>query len=612
MGLLGVLFSVSAVAESDIADASQKALTLLPEERLVTILSTNDIHGGVEPSQDPSGKAWGGLALWSGAVKSIRQGIQKRYQAHAGTLVLDAGDQFQGTLISNYDEGQLVFAAMNAVGYDAAIPGNHDFDFGPIGWLVDQSSDPSKRLEALTRVASEASFPLLSANTFLRSSIQDSSARSIEVENANCKPVSLGTIDWSRAKNPAFLKPYKIFSLADVRVAVIGVDNPMTPKSTTADNVSDLCFADPGDTYLRWRNALASQADVFVMIIHDGDVMGQHKMLEFVEKLNPQGAHQIDAVISGHTHMNYNEDANGVPVIQSGSGGKNFGRIDLVWNTTTKSLNASKTRSFAGIRLLGQACDEKAKPFCSVVKGTVKYEGVTMVADPVVNSAIQKARSAVQSLASRRLGRAAKEMDHDRTKESQLSDAICDSLRDMTGADVAFINGSGLRAPIRQGDFTYEDLFRVLPFNNHEMVIGPMTTAQLVELIGRSVKSCGTIDALMQSGLKVTFQRNCNKAPAKESGIDDSAQLLHVETLAGEVLFDANPTVAKAVTANRSFKVATLDFLAAGGSGYATFKTAPLIEDKGIFREALTNGFLKQPANWNGDIDGRWKDLGTP
>src|SRR5262249_18436663 len=105
-------------------------------ERQITILATNDIHGGVEPSgKGKKGKKSGGLALWAGVADAIRKGIQKQYKEQAGVVTVDAGDQFQGTLISNKNEGQLVFSAMDEVGYDAVIPGNHDYDFGPVGWL---------------------------------------------------------------------------------------------------------------------------------------------------------------------------------------------------------------------------------------------------------------------------------------------------------------------------------------------------------------------------------------------------------------------------------------------------------------------------------------------
>ena len=138
----------------------------------ITILATNDIHGGIEPTTSSDGSVEGGLAAFSGTVQAIKAGLKRRLGEQAGVLVLDAGDQFQGTLISNYNEGKLLFQAMSRVGYDAVITGNHDYDFGPVGWLDDQvtpttvDQDPRGALKA---ALAYAQFPLISANTFLRS-----------------------------------------------------------------------------------------------------------------------------------------------------------------------------------------------------------------------------------------------------------------------------------------------------------------------------------------------------------------------------------------------------------------------------------------------------------
>ena len=129
--------------------------------RSITILATNDIHGGIEPQKGPKENdklgalnVVGGLAFFSGAVKSIRRGIQNKYGDKGGVLVVDAGDQFQGTLISNYTEGSLVFSAMDDVGYDAVITGNHDYDFGPHDWLIDDAKYVTQKIR--TPIATRA------------------------------------------------------------------------------------------------------------------------------------------------------------------------------------------------------------------------------------------------------------------------------------------------------------------------------------------------------------------------------------------------------------------------------------------------------------------------
>jgi 2',3'-cyclic-nucleotide 2'-phosphodiesterase (5'-nucleotidase family) len=212
---------------------------------------------------------------------------------------------------------------------------------------------------------------------------------------------------------------------------------------------------------------------------------------------------------------------------------------------------------------------------------------------------IRKARRTIAPLAERRLGHADRELTVDRVKESPLADAITDAFREACDAEVAFVNTGGLRTAIPAGEVTYEHLFRVIPFNNHGVVIGPMSTDQLLALLQRSVETCGTYGSILQSGLKVSFRHQCDG-----KGVDKSAKLIHVETVAGEVLFDASRSF---VPTNRSLKVATLDFLAAGGSGYDGFKGVPLIKDLGIIREVLARRFERKPAHWTGAMDGRWQ-----
>jgi len=137
---------------------------------------------------------------------------------------------------------------------------------------------------------------------------------------------------------------------------------------------------------------------------------------------------------------------------------------------------------------------------------------------------------------------------------------MTDLLRQLSAADVAFINTGGIRTSLLQGDVTYEALFRVLPFNNHGVVIGPMSIPTLLKALSRSTQTCGDYGALMQSGLKVQYEKDCTG----NGHVDTNAKLTHVETLGGRVLFDI---ATGGPASSDSLTVATLDFLAAGGSG---------------------------------------------
>src|SRR5687767_10145413 len=122
----------------------------------LSIVGTNDLHGGVLPAEGRGGLAWLG-----GYVNNLRAA---RARDGGAVLLIDAGDMWQGTLESNLDEGATVVAAYNALGYTAAAVGNHEFDFGPAGPAAtprNASDDPRGALKAR---ATEATFPFLAAN----------------------------------------------------------------------------------------------------------------------------------------------------------------------------------------------------------------------------------------------------------------------------------------------------------------------------------------------------------------------------------------------------------------------------------------------------------------
>ncbi len=486
----------------------------------ITILGTNDIHGGVEPH----------MPLWAAKVKEIRS-------TNSNVLLVDAGDQYQGTLISNFNEGRLVYSIMKHIGYDAVVPGNHAYDFGPIGWLVDQSFDPAKRREALERNAKETELPLVSANTFYQNSML----------------------------HPDYVKPYVIKEVSGVRVALIGIDFEDTPHSTTPDNVADLYFGNEQESYLKVRQKLEGQADVFVLVVHDGDSQSTNDLTRMIKGLT-EPKRWVDAVVSGHTHNTYNFRINGVPVIQSGSGGGAYGRIDLVWDSEAKQIDLLKSKSEAGIPI------KASQP------------------DVFVKKLVDDARVQVDEIAKKPIGKAERSIKRNYFEENAMANNLTDALRRLTGADIAFLNGGGQRANLNAGILTYEDLFKVMPFSNRAFLVGPISKAELMKLLERSIRTCGAYGALFPSGIRATFKRDCSNALAT-GGIDPNAKIVTLELPQGK----------------DSFTVAIPDFLAAGGGGFMELKGLPVIRDFGLMRELLVNDFVQTLPVFADSVDGRWK-----
>jgi 2',3'-cyclic-nucleotide 2'-phosphodiesterase (5'-nucleotidase family) len=596
---------------ADITAPVPPQVVLSNAERLVTILATNDIHGAIESEATKDGLQ-GGIAYWAGITDAIRAGLKARFQERAGVALVDGGDQYQGTLISNYGEGQAVFAAMGEMGYDMAIPGNHGFDFGPIGWLDDKVAqnvvDKNPR-GALERLVAQSKFPLVSANTYLLSSLVDESGASVVADNSGCVVKAGGKIDWSSARRPDYARPYLIKNLAGVRVAFIGVDASNTPTTTALENVSDLCFRDEAETYNQIRREIGGQADLFILVVHQGNINNELYASAIVDKIQKTygtaSANVINGAVAAHTHTVHNVLVNGVPVIQSGSSLQAFGRLDFVWDSVAKTLVTSKTRSFAGLTLIHGKCTAASGSFCKVEQNgtekTIKFEGIAVTENTRVKAIVESARALIEPLGDRKIGIADGAIGRDRIRESALSDAITDQMRAISGTEIAMINTGGLRDGLPAGDITYEQLFVVLPFNNHAVVVSPLSADNVIALLERSIQTCGAYGALMQSGLKVRFERNC-----KNSVADEHAKLLHVETVGGEVILDAQAGINP--RPDRSFSIATLDYVATGSSGWSQFAGATVVRDIGILREAIAQAGLSLPVHFNAAIDRRWTE----
>lgn len=598
---------------------------LSDDERVLTILGTNDIHGTVEPKLvGAEQRTVGGMGFFTGLVQSVREGVQAKYGDDCGGVVLvDGGDQFQGTLLSNYDEGQLMFNLMNTAKYDAVVPGNHDYDFGPIGWLEDQLSERTPggtRRGALERLAAMAKFQLVSANTYLRDSLKDfTDGSTVPVSQKGCAAPADRLIDWKKAVRLSLFAPYKIVERAGVRIALVGLDNDETGSDTTQANVSDLCFRDPFAEYMEIRQELEGKADVFVIVMHQGDINSEFHMTDLLKKIlaaNPRG---VDAIVGGHTHQINNVNVDGVPGIQSGAYGGYFGRVELVYNTRTKQVDRQKMKFRGGISIEHSKCDEasltagKFEETCAVAtRGAateISFDSKPVVANAESLALVSDAKKNVAHLADRFLGTTRKKLYRDRILESPLANIFNDALLAATGADISAINTGGIRQDIQPGKVTYETLYGVLPFGNRAVVLAPMKTETLLKLITRSVLTCGNYGSLMFGGIRVTYSRDCANAV---NGIDPKAKLLTVTLSngadAGTVIYDATGAEAPVVL-DRTFKIATLDFLATGGSGFTDFASVPIVQDLGIFREVLTDTLIATPGNWDSELDGRWKNV---
>lgn len=483
------------------------------------ILETSDRHGHVEHA-----------ALLGGYLAEERA-------AHPGrVLLLDGGDLFTGTLEADFDEGASVIRAMNALGYDATAVGNHDFDFGPPGPHATAHPGENPR-GALEQRMKEAKFPFLTSNVLEKD----------------------GVLHGAR--------PFILRELGGVKVGVVGGTTEDLPRTTLLPNLAGLTVAPLAQRIPRAiAEARKAGAKVVIVVVHAGaecpvpatPLDGAHPgtldsckpgeliaLAHALAKLPPE--QKPDAILGGHTHRPNALVVDGIPVAQGGQSGQLYAAIDLEVDRAT-----GRARSFTvGTPVL---LDAKHKP----------DENVAKVVAPDQERAASLAARPVGAKLDKPLWRAFR-------TESPFGNLVADELRTATHADVALMNGGGLRAELPAGDVQYGALFEALPFANRVAVMH-MTGAQLALLFAANARHERGI--LSISGATVEVRCDAGQAHAL------------LKLASGKLLGDADRV-----------SVAASDFLALGGDDLGGHKVEAKIDEDGpTLRDVVAAGLKRRGA----------------
>ena len=269
------------------------------DQKKITILHTNDVHSHIDPFGPDDGRNpnMGGVARRASLIDSIRK-------ANPNTLLLDAGDIFQGTPYFNYYGGELEFKLMSKLKYDAATIGNHDFDNG---------------IDGLYAQLPHAEFDFLSAN-----------------------------YDFSNTVLASHVKPYKIYIKNGIKIGVFGIGIKL--EGLVLKNLyKETIYHDPIEISQDMSRILKENegCDLVICLSHLGynyknsNKIGDLKLAE--------SSTNIDLIIGGHTHtflpkptVVKNKEGNNMLVNQVGCYGINLGKIDFYFDTNkNKSANGT-------------------------------------------------------------------------------------------------------------------------------------------------------------------------------------------------------------------------------------------------------------------------------
>jgi 2',3'-cyclic-nucleotide 2'-phosphodiesterase (5'-nucleotidase family) len=308
--------------------------------------------------------------------------------------------------------------------------------------------------------------------------------------------------------------------------------------------VEGLTFTDPVKEAQAMVKELKSQnVDMIIAVTHLGIDESSTETSIKVAK----GAPGIDLIVDGHSHSTLVEGLKGennTLIVSTGEYTKNLGVVELTFED--KKLTNKSARLIS------------------------KEEAANVKPDPAVEKVIKDIQTAQKEILSEVIGKTDVQLDGEREQVrvggTNLGNLITDAMVDMTGADMAVTNGGGIRASIKKGDITKEDVITVLPFGNY-IVTKELTGAQIKSGIENGVNAYPESKGAFPHVSGLTFAID----PAQAVG-----HRVHSMKIKGQP-----------VDMNKKYLVATNDFMAAGGDEYTSFKDSPIANEFPALDEAL-------------------------
>ena len=516
------------------------------------LMWTNDMHGHIAPElakfMNPEHPPpLGGGASAARYIKEVRANAAANGEE---VLLMDVGDMFQGTPIGNKTKGTAVIEYYNAIGYEFAVPGNHDFDMGRVN---------------CERLAKLSKFPWICSNLYEEST---------------------GTyVDW--------VEPTLMLDYQGIKIGVVGIITPGTAKMSFPDNIEGLEFRDMAETIPIYRDKLKDEgADLILLGIHEGlpydpdkgwkklagendddadDLQGSRGSnysgggMNLMELVNVVPG--IDIAVGGHTHRGYHhpwiDPMNHTMCFESFGNGSSIGHAILLIDRETKTLVGYDTPHGQGTLIT--LFEDELWPDAEIAEVIRPYHDE---AEAEMNKVI---------------GKAAVSMGRGDAGANLVANLVTDAMIGYFNADFSFQNGGGLRANIAQGDLTTRDIFSVLPFGN-ELDVVEMDGRMIRRIIERRV--VGNSSGIHVGGAKVVVDLTR----------EDWDRVCSLE-IAGEP-WDPD----------RLYKVVVTNFLMEGNSGldFLTTIKADKIMPSGVTTAEAVEAYIRLNNPVRPEIDDRW------
>jgi 5'-nucleotidase / UDP-sugar diphosphatase len=482
------------------------AAPALAETVKLTLLGVGDVYNFAE------NKGRGGFARLNAVARAERA-------ANPNTLYVFDGDMLSPSLISGFDKGQNTIDLTNIVPFDIAVPGNHEFDFGPENFL--------EKLKA-------SKYPWAAIN----------------ITNDDGSPVEgLGGV--------------MVKEVGGLKVALIPVAQDTSPSVASTGSLKFLPTVDTAIAAA--KKARDDGADIVVGVVQT-DMSNDRELIK---------SHAFDVILSGDDHS-YATAYDGVTAyVETSIDGEFLSPVDLMVDVSEKDGKRT-VKWVPNFRFIDTA---------------------DVTPDPETKAAADKLEAGLDETLGVEIGTSETALDSRRNvvraEESSMGNLIADAMREETGADIALMNGGGIR-----GDRTYDagakltrrDILTELPFGNVTQVTelpGSQVLLALENAVSQVEKGAGRFAQV--SGLSFTYD------PSAEPGSRVSEVMIGAEPLNPDALY----------------KVAVNDYILGGGDGYDALgggRLDPTLGGKLVANDVMA--YVEKKGSVKPAVEGRIKVLG--
>jgi 5'-nucleotidase / UDP-sugar diphosphatase len=361
---------------------------------------------------------------------------------------------------------------------------------------------------------------------------------------------------------PDLIKPYVLKDISGLKVALIGLITEETPITTHPKNVKGLTFAPMIEEAQKAIRDLGSNPDLVIVLSHLGLP---------ADRLLAKATQGIQIIVGGHTHTRIESPmtVNETLIVQAWEHAKVLGVLDL-------TIQDRKITRYEGKLVPIQP--DRQQP------------------DPVVMEIVDRYKKQTEAVLEEVIGETQVDLmgKGSRFQETNLGNLVADILRKETGADVALMNGGGIRADILKGPVRMKDLFSVLPFYNHSVVL-KVSGRELKDIIEHGLSDLNGAGGRFPqvSGMLVTYR------------LTDPVGQRITSFKVGNKEWDPQGW----------YSLATNDFLAAGGDGYDTLKqivekkegdpSRVSLFDSGREIRTMVVDYLKDKKQISASVEGR-------